>query len=232
MARYNQIYSLPSVIKADRLVARMSELGLSQSELGRRVGVSQATIAKLAQGKSYGSSHLHAIARELHTTPGFLLGESSDPSETASALPSPTALADQLDAVLLPEVEVSYSMGGGSVIEDWPVVRQVPFSRTWLRNLTSSPASELVVARGEGDSMIPTILDQDLVIIDLSQKTPRQNDRIWAMSYGGLGMIKRFRQLPDGTAQINSDNTAVTPIHAVDGEVFIVGRVCGVIRKI
>ena len=220
------------MIRSDRLNGRMAELGLSQSELGRRVGVSQTTIAKLTQGTSYGTKHLHAIARELHTTAGFLLGETDDPGEKAMALPSPTALAEQLDAVLLPEVEVSFSMGGGSVIEDWPVVRQVPFSRSWLRNLTSSATSDLVVSRGEGDSMVPTILDQDLVLIDLSQRTPRQNDRIWAMSYGGLGMIKRLRQLPDGSLQINSDNPAVTPIHAVDGEVHIVGRVCGVVRKI
>ena len=80
--------------------------------------------------------------------------------------------------------------------------------------------------------MVPTILDQDLVIIDTAQKTPKQQDRIWAMSYGGLGMIKRLRQLPDGSLQVNSDNKDVSPIHAVDGEVQVVGRVVGIFRRV
>lgn len=210
----------------------LEQMGLSQSELARRVGVTQGAIAKIVSKNPSGSSHLHAIARELGTSPAFLLGETDDPSEGAIAIPSARDVADQLDAVLLPEVEVSYSMGGGADIDDWPVVRRVPFSRSWLRNLTSSPPSDLVVARGEGDSMQPTIWDQDLVIIDRGQNTMRQQDRIWAVAYGGFGMIKRLRQLPDGTLQINSDNQAVSPIMASEGEAFLIGRVCGVIRRI
>jgi transcriptional regulator with XRE-family HTH domain len=56
---------------------------LSQSELARRVGVSQATIYKLLIGESYGSKHLHRIARELLTSPAFLTGEIDDPEATA-----------------------------------------------------------------------------------------------------------------------------------------------------
>lgn len=141
-------------------------------------------------------------------------------------------IAQQLDAVMLDEVEVGYSMGGGSDIEDYPVVRQIPFSRQWLASLTDAPASKLYVARGDGDSMQPTLLDGDIVIIDRSQKTIRSQDRVWAVSYGGFGMIKRVRALPDGSLQINSDNPAVSPIHAVDGEAFLIGRVVAIVRRI
>lgn len=152
-------------------------------------------------------------------------------SSNGDILIEPQDLADRLDAVLLPEVEVGYSMGGGADISDFPIVQQVPFSRAWLSSLTRSPPSELFVARGEGDSMMPTLLDQDIVIIDRSQKTMRQQDRIWAVVYGGFGMIKRLRGLPDGTLQINSDNPAVTPITATDNEAFIIGRVVAIVRR-
>jgi len=142
------------------------------------------------------------------------------------------ATIDELDAVLLPQVEVGFSMGGGSILEDWPVVQQVPFSRSWLRNLTRSSPADLLVASGEGDSMIPTLLDQDLVIIDQGDRFLRQPDRIWALTYGGYGMIKRVRPLPDGTIQINSDNPAVTSINAVESEVNLVGRVVGIVRRV
>lgn len=144
----------------------------------------------------------------------------------------PEEMADRLDAVLIPEVEVRFSMGGGSVIEDWPVIQMVPMSRAWLRGLTRSPPDQLMIGRGEGDSMYPTIQHGELVIIDRAEVTPKQQDCVWAMSYGGLGMIKRLRQLPDGNYEIRSDNQAVSPIHAADGELAIVGRVVGVLRKI
>ncbi len=150
---------------------------------------------------------------------------------TGELMADPEDLADRLDAVLLDEIEVGYSMGGGADVADFPIVQQVPFSRSWLSSLTQSPASELFVARGDGDSMMPTLLDGDIVIIDRGQRTLRQQDRIWAVSYGGFGMIKRLRALPDGTLQINSDNPAVTPITAVDGEAFLIGRVVAIVRK-
>lgn len=68
---------------ADRLRDLMVERGLSQSELARRVGVSQATIYKLVSGTGYGSKHLHNIAKHLGTTPDYLEGVTDDPEEDA-----------------------------------------------------------------------------------------------------------------------------------------------------
>ena len=45
-------------------------------------------------------------------------------------------------------------------------------------------------------------------------------------------MIKRLRALPDGSLQINSDNPAVSPIQAFEGEAQVIGRVVGVVRRI
>jgi len=53
---------------------------MSQAELARRVKVDQSTINGLIKGTAKSSRHLHRIARELGTTPAFLLGEVSDPS--------------------------------------------------------------------------------------------------------------------------------------------------------
>ena len=65
----------------------MAKRSLSQSELARRVGVSQATIYKLTTGETYGSKSLHRIARELGTTPAYLTGETDDPDEGAPPPP-------------------------------------------------------------------------------------------------------------------------------------------------
>lgn len=145
---------------------------------------------------------------------------------------TPESMAEELDAVLLPEVGIFYSMGGGSDIEDFPVIRHVPFSRCWLASLTKSAPDKLFVARGDGDSMMPAIQDQDIVIIDRGQKSIRSQDRVWAIIYGGLGMIKRLRVLPGGQLQISSDNPNVSPFEAADDEAFLVGRVIAVVRRL
>lgn len=75
-----------------RLSEAMARQQLSQSELARRVGVSQATISRALKGKLYSTGKLVPIAREVGVTPAFLVGESDDPgSEAAAAAP-------QLDA--------------------------------------------------------------------------------------------------------------------------------------
>lgn len=207
-------------------------LGLSQSELGRRVGITQGAISQLIKGDSRGSKYLHLIARELHTSPGYLSGETDDPAADAAPIPTPELIAEQLDQIMLPRLEIGYSMGGGSVFEDYHEVGRMPFPREWLRPLMRGSFAELFLAKGEGDSMMPTLLDCDDVIIDTAQKQISQQDRIWAVAYGDLGMIKRVRRLPGGTYQLNSDNPAVTPIEANDDEMHVVGRVVWVGRRI
>lgn len=66
-----------------RLAERLNAASLTQTELARRIGVTQGTIAHLIRGRSSGSTHLHRIAQELHTTPGYLSGEIDDPDEGA-----------------------------------------------------------------------------------------------------------------------------------------------------
>ncbi len=81
----------------------MEQRGLSQSELARRVGVAQATIYKLISGASYGTKHLHVIARELGTTPAYLAGEIDDPDVGAPPPPPPRPARIMLEVVLPPE---------------------------------------------------------------------------------------------------------------------------------
>lgn len=61
----------------------MEVRALSQTELARRVGVTQGAIAKIVGRNPGGSAHIHKIARELGTSPAYLMGEIDDPDEGA-----------------------------------------------------------------------------------------------------------------------------------------------------
>jgi phage repressor protein C with HTH and peptisase S24 domain len=80
--------------------------------------------------------------------------------------------------------------------------------------------------------MMPTILDDDDVLVNRADAVIRQQDRIWALAYGELGMIKRVRRLPTGLFQLNSDNPAVTPVEATEDELHVVGRVIWIGRRV
>ena len=80
--------------------------------------------------------------------------------------------------------------------------------------------------------MESTIHESDIVLIDRRQDSPRIADLIWAFAFGEIGMIKRLRPMPDGSVKILSDNPAVPPEVAHDGELHIIGRVVAVVKKL
>lgn len=141
-------------------------------------------------------------------------------------------LADELGLMKLPEIDISVGMGAGysdeAVIET--VDRWLPAE--WVRRFTDAPVSRLAVIRPKGDSMYPTINDGDIVFIDRSQQRIDEQDLIWTLVYGGLRTIRRVRAMPDGSYRLLADNDAVPEQTAHDDEMFIIGRVAGVIRRL
>ncbi|WP_084445304.1 helix-turn-helix domain-containing protein [Sphingomonas sp. TDK1] len=108
------------MFSSERFRLLLAERGISQAELGRRIGIAQATVNKLATGGAYGTKYIHSIARTLRTSPAYLMGETDDPAPDAPyveperpvqfvtmqvALPSEEALATMFRAMLriLPE---------------------------------------------------------------------------------------------------------------------------------
>jgi len=206
---------------------------MSQSELSRRAGIPQSTINSIITKNRRSSPHLIRLARELETTPEYLMGESDDPALAAVAAapvePSPTSD----DEVEIEQLDLAYGMGGTflDVVTDVEG-EKARFSRAWLRQFTEAPPHMLFSAKGIGDSMMPTIHDRDVIIVDRSDTRPRLRDQIWAIAHGDIGMVKRLRPMPDGTMRIVSDNPAVPEDLATDGELHIVGRVVAICRKV
>lgn len=220
---------------AERIQERINATGISQADIAREIGVSPQAVSKMVRGNTHQPQRLYQLARALKTTPEYLLAETDDPSPKNSDVfvhdaDHSSDLAES--TVLIPQLDIGYSMGGGTVFEEYAQTAMIPFPREWLRPLIGGTFGDLFVARGEGDSMMPTILDSDVVIIDTAQKTIMKQDRLWCLNYGDLGMIKRVRMQPDGGALIISDNPAVENFTAYDGEVQAIGRVIWIGRRV
>lgn len=135
--------------------------------------------------------------------------------------------------VLIDEIDLSFGMGATFLDQDRAPERLsiIPFSVDWISDLHRGPVSFLKIVRGRGDSMEPTIRDGDLVLIDTSRRRLDEQDVIWAVSYGELGMIRRLRQMPGGGVQMMPDNSVVRPTEAYDGEMNVIGRVIWIGRR-
>lgn len=229
------------MIVPDRLKAAMDRAGMSQSGLARAANISASMVNKLATGNARETAHIYALAKALNCSPEYLSGDTADPQST-DVLPDPQGASSApgqdiedwaSDHGLVPVRQIDLAFGMGATYLDQPVSEVAHFfPEEWLREFTSSPASMLFFAKGVGDSMLPTLSPNDTMIIDCSEKRLTMSDQIWAVTYCGLGMVKRLRPTKDGGIRILSDNPLVPEEVAYDGELNLIGRVVAVMRKV
>lgn len=214
----------------ERIAGRLAAIGMSQSELARQVGVAQTTINGLVKGESRSSAHLHKIARVLGTSVDYLAGETDNPSSDAPPPLSSDQIAEMFDLVPVASIDMAYGMGG-TFADGHVNVEVMHFPRPWLEAMTRTPAASLTWARGRGNSMSPTIEDDDIVLIDRSDRRVHDQDAIWAFTIGDIAMMKRLRVRGEKVT-ILSDNDRVPPDEAHPDEINVVGRVSHIIKRL
>ncbi|WP_161626305.1 S24 family peptidase [Sphingobium baderi] len=198
--------------------------GETAAAIARNIGSANTTINRFKKGTAetrLGRQTLTKLKEAYPKFPGFVDADSGErPND-----------GEDSDDVDIQQWNVAYGMGGGTYL-DIPVTGEMhKFSRSWLRQFTNAPPEKIFLATGTGDSMTPTILDSDIVLIDTSENQIRVGDKIWAVAYGETGLIKRLRRMADGSVKMLSDNPVVDPETAYDGELTVVGRVVAVVRK-
>lgn len=116
-------------------------------------------------------------------------------------------------------------MGDGYVNEDYPeVIRAVDFATPYIRSLVGfvPPPGRLKLVTGRGDSMIPTIMPGDVVLVDTGC-TAFDGDGLYLVNSGHGQQIKRLHDR-GGIVHVVSDNTVYTP-EPVNDRTVIGGKV-------
>lgn len=221
-----------------RLVAAMDHRKVSSKALARTAGLGETVVRDIIKGMTADVKlgTVEKLARALGLTLSDLLPDALGRAAVSRGVPSdhvPLISAHAGDgAIAIRQVDIGYAMGAGREIEDYPDEMPVLFDAGFLASLTRASADCLYVARGDGDSMFPTIVNQDQVMIDTSQRQLNMQDRIWAVSVHGAGMIKRLRTIGPNRVRIISDNALIPPEEVDADDIFIAGRVVWIGRKV
>lgn len=130
------------------------------------------------------------------------------------------------DFALVPRYNVQASAGPGADVHSEQIVDFLAFKRTWLRELDlQENCLALITARG--DSMLPTIKDESLLLVDTREGLPLR-EGIYVLRMDGVLLAKRLQRLLDGAILIKSDNSVYQEIKAEKEQIQllnIVGRV-------
>lgn len=147
-------------------------------------------------------------------------------------LPIARSIVADDGTVELASLDLSYSMGPGTELESYIEEEPIRFDPVFLRKVSRAPYHRLKIARGVGDSMQPTLLPGDLVMIDTTQNMLNMQDRVYAVALHGAAAIKRLRVDKDRKIIVVSDNPNVEN-YTVDAEdVVIHGRVVWFSREL
>lgn len=143
----------------------------------------------------------------------------------AADIPPTRGAADGDGAIALKRINLGFAMGDGTNLDDYVEEEVALFDPNVLRLISPSPAHRLLVADGVGDSMLPTLMDSDMIVIDTMQNHLSKWDRIWAISLHGAGAVKRIGLAERGKVEIISDNPIVANKVVSIEDVRIIGRV-------
>lgn len=201
-------------------------------DAAKKAGIGEVSWRAYENDQHGYSKKATAIAKLLGVSVEWLLdgGPIVEPDVPALAKPDVSTSLQAADIELVRRVDISYAMGDGSVIEDYPETDFLPFSLGFLRQFTRGATDMLFIATGHGESMEPTLRRDDLVMIDASQNRVAFQDHLWALTYCGAGMIKRLRRIAGGRMLILSDNPAVPSQEAEEEDIHVVGKVVWIAR--
>lgn len=214
----------------------MSQLGVSASELAARAGMASTTLTRPLKETG---EHPYRISRstleKIRDVTGIPFPDESGVSlsgRVKAVTAHPPASTEDPEMVQVPVFDVEASAGHGALVHAEEQIDEMAFAAGFVRSITTSDSSMLAIIRVKGDSMEPTMLDGDKVLIDRS-KTSLDFDGIYVLRYGQALHIKRVgRHRRRGWVTITSDNDQYREIEAEYSDVDIVGRVLWFGRKV
>lgn len=203
--------------------------GLTLSALAAKSGLSSSTLTRPINAEDHKFSMKLKTIEAIYRATGvpfksFVPGSGEvratdgHPSETHDAL--------------VPVYDVAASAGFGALVDYEQQTHSLAFPPDYLRKLTSSSPANLAIISVKGESMEPTLLDDDIVLVDMS-KTHMGFEGLFVIRHNETLLVKRAGMSPkNGHVTLLSDNKAYPPVEASLADLSVVGKVLWYGRKV
>jgi phage repressor protein C with HTH and peptisase S24 domain len=226
--------SLPKYAPMGRRVAQIRATeGMKQGEFAKKIGISRPALSAIENGITRISVPLaYAISYLFGYNHVWILtgdGNMKDANVSIQTTVKPDFPAD--DFVLIRQVNGKISAGNGFLPDD-SVDIQAAFRKDWIKRKGGKP-DRMSLIKVDGDSMEPTLLSGDLVLVDHSRDTIASQGGIYAIAIDDEIMIKRVQPVfPDGKLRVISDNKQYDPFEIETGRVRVNGKVIWYAREL
>uniref|UniRef100_UPI0035CA80C6 S24 family peptidase n=1 Tax=uncultured Sphingomonas sp. TaxID=158754 RepID=UPI0035CA80C6 len=205
-----------------RLAKAIEYRNVSPKALARTAGLGETVVRDILQGmtKDIKLGTVEKLARALGLSLADLLPGALDSPPVPGEEPD-----DRRDTVEIASLDLSLSMGPGTLIEEF--IENEPFRMSlWLvQMITRTPSDRLRLVRGIGDSMEPTLRTGDHILVDINERALSRINGIYWIDFDGSHGIKRLRPAGKGRIMVISDNPVAPDFEVASAELRIQGRV-------
>ena len=202
------------VIDGKWIKARLSGQRGEQARLAEAMGIDNDKISKILKG-------LRKVQpEEIPAVIAFF--------EDRTA-PTRVDIGDEVpaEAALVPIYDVAAAAGDGMVVEEYEaVLSHLAFPPNYIKHITRTNPKNLAIISVIGNSMVPTLAHDDIVMVDATKKNI-DYDGMFVLRHGGLLKVKRVQWGPGReTVILISDNDRQhQPMEVPASDIEVVGRV-------
>lgn len=211
-----------------------AQTGRSLSSIAREAGVSSTTLTRPVNNPEHKFSVKLATLQAVRDVTGidFLPFQSGSPPESALERVESGESA-QSSVSLVPVYDVSASAGDGALVDYEAEAYSLAFPPAYLKKLTSSSPANLAIISVKGESMEPTLLDDDIVLLDAT-KTNLSFDGLFVLRFNDALHVKRVGRAPkrDHVTVISDNSALYPPMEMLVSEIEVVGKVLWYGRKV
>ncbi|MCF8719254.1 LexA family transcriptional regulator [Nitrospina gracilis] len=207
-----------------------------QTQLAEFLGIGPASVTNAKRADSFPSSWALKIGEKWGVNTDWILTGKGQKYSKEGVRESHEAFNDQdlSGFIFVPQYDVKAAAGNGIDIQSEYVVDYLAFKKAWVKKKLNVSPGKLVLINVSGDSMEPTLKDDDLILIDTGIREFKKN-ALYVLNLGGELQVKRIEYVPGGDLIIKSDNPAYTPFTARGEQkdlLIIVGQVVWFGRQI
>lgn len=177
-------------------------IGDNVSAFSRESGLGESLLRQYIAGSKPGLDKAAAIAKAGKVNLLWLATGEGSMSIAADA--SAPAQSELSDFALIPGYNVQVSAGNGSIPGNEEPTRRLAFRHRWLK-YRGLNEKDLVMVFTKGDSMEPTIADNNTLMVDTSDTDP-QDGGIYVIRNDGHLLVKRTQIAPGQGVWLISDN--------------------------